>query len=403
MSTNASPFEFVYQAPADPILGLTEAFNADPCPSKVNLGVGVYQDGDGKVPLLEVVREAEERLLKTENSKSYLPIDGILAYNKEVQGLLFGPHAPVIRDGRVVTVQAPGGTGALSVGADFLKRFFPHSEIYISSPTWENHRGVFEAAGFGVETYPYYDPETHGLDFPAMIRALKCIPPGNIILLHACCHNPTGVDPSRAQWEVLVDHFRSAGLIPFLDFAYQGLGDGLEEDAFAVRAFADAGIPCLVANSFSKSFSLYRERVGALTILTTSAEESKRVLSQVKRVIRANYSNPPSHGAQIVATVLGDSELRARWEVELAEMRQRIRGMRYLFVKTMKEKGVLHNFSFMQQQKGMFSFTGIPTDVVHRLRGQYSLYIVDSGRICIAAVNDKNLDYIGSSIAKVMP
>ena len=402
MTQPTSLFAHIEQAPPDPIVGLTESFNADTNPNKVNLGAGVYQDASGKVPILKVVREAQARWLEKEDTKNYMFIDGVPAFNKQVQALLLGADSTVLAEGRAVTVQAVGGTGALKIGADFLKRFFPASEVWLSNPSWENHRALFEAAGFAVHNYPYYDPNTHGLDFAAMMDALKGLPARSIVLLHACCHNPTGVDLNREQWRRLVDLFQSADLIPFLDFAYQGFSEGLEEDAFAVRAFAEAGIRCLVANSFSKSFALYRERVGAMTFLTQSAEESKRVLSQVKRVIRTNYSSPPSHGGHIVATVLADAELRAQWQVELAGMRERIHQMRGLFVKTLREKGVEQDFSFIGQQRGMFSYSGLSREAVERLRSEYGLYIVGSGRICVAALNEKNIGYVCEAIAEVV-
>ncbi len=401
-TAHPSPFAQVTQAPPDPILGLTEAFNSDSNPNKVNLGVGVFQNDLGKVPLLKVVREAEERWLAKEDTKSYLPIDGVAAYNRQVQSLMFGAASRFFEDGRAVTAQGLGGTGALKVGADFLKRFMPESGVWISSPSWENHRALFEAAGFTVESYPYYDPETHGLDFPRMLGALQKLPAKSIVVIHACCHNPTGVDLSRDQWRTLVDLFQSTDFVPFLDFAYQGFCQGIEEDAFAVRAFAAAQIPCLIANSFSKSFSMYRERVGGLTIVTGDADESKRVLSQLKRVIRSNYSSPSSNGAQVIALILSDPDLRARWEVEVAEMRDRIKRMRSRFVQMLGEKGVSQDFSFIERQNGMFSYSGLPLEAVRKLRGDYSLYIVDSGRICVAAMNESNLPYICESIAAVL-
>jgi aromatic-amino-acid transaminase len=397
-----SPFTHIEHAPPDPIIGLTEAFNNDANPSKVNLGVGVYQDAGGKVPVLKVVREAESRWYEQEATKSYLPIDGLPAYNKEVQKLLFGADSQVIAEGRAVTVQCLGGTGSLKVGADFLKRFLPGSEVWISNPSWENHQMLFESAGFKVNSYPYYDPGSHGLDFSGMLEKLKSLPADSIIVLHACCHNPTGVDLSQNQWKLVVDVIGQKRLMPFLDFAYQGFGENLESDAFAVRAFAEAGIPCLIANSFSKSFALYRERVGALTILTSGADESKRVLSQVKRVIRTNYSNPPSHGAQLVAMVLNDEKLRLQWEFELAEMRERIRQMREKFVEMLREKGVEQDFSFIKEQRGMFSYSGLSPDAVKTLRERNSLYIVGTGRVCLAAMNDKNMGYVCEAIADVL-
>jgi aromatic-amino-acid transaminase len=397
-----SPFSPIALAPPDPILGLTEAFHADPNPNKVNLGVGVYQDENGRVPLLKVVQKAQELWRAREDSKSYIPIDGVAAYNRQIQSLLLGSDSPILAQGRAVTVQALGGTGALKIGADFLKRFFPGSGIYISSPSWENHRALFEAAGFQVHSYPYYNERTHSVDFEKMVGMLQKLPPRSIVLLHGSCHNPTGVDLSREQWDALVTLFQSADLIPFIDFAYQGFGEGLEEDAYGVRAFADADIACLIANSFSKTFSLYRERVGGLTILTAHAEESQRVLSQVKRVIRTNYSSPPSHGAQIVAIILADPQLRAEWEAELKEMRDRIHAMRSLFVQTLQEAGVEQDFSFIARQSGMFSYSGLSAEAVRHLRSKYSLYIVESGRICVAAMNRRNIGSICQAIASVL-
>ena len=402
MTAAHSPFTDIPLAPPDPILGLTEAFNADPNPKKVNLGVGVYQDDSGKVPVLNVVREAEARWLEREDSKNYLTQVGAASYVAEVQKLLLGPESPLIAEGRVVTAQAPGGTGALRIGADFLKRYFSDATLWISNPSWENHKALFEAAGFHVASYPYYDAETHGLYFEGMLTTLKSLPAGSIVLLHACCHNPSGVDPSPEQWREIVQAVREHHLLPFLDFAYQGFGNGIEEDAVAVRAFAEAGIPCLIASSFSKSFSLYRERVGALTFLTADREEASRVLSQIKRVVRTNYSNPPSHGAQVVALILSDADLRARWEVELAEMRDRIHRMRTLLVRKLKEKGAARDFGFIERQNGMFSFAGLPVEQVHKLRSDYGLYLVDSSRMCVAALNERNIDYVADAVAHVL-
>jgi aromatic-amino-acid transaminase len=397
-----SPFSDVPLAPADPILGLTEAFLADSNPKKVNLGVGVYQNGQGKVPVLAAVREAERRWYEKEDSKTYLPIDGVPAYVAAVQKLLFGKDSPLLASGRVVTAQAMGGTGALKLGADFLRRFVPGASVYLSAPSWENHRALFEAAGFTVNDYAYYDPKTHGLDFDGMRAAIAKMPPKSVLLLHACCHNPTGVDLNAAQWQEVVRLVKERDLVPFLDFAYQGFGEGLEPDAIAVRMFAEAEVPCLVSSSFSKSFSLYRERVGAISFLTGSADESKRVLSQLKRVIRTNYSNPSSHGAQVVALILSDDGLRKTWETELSEMRDRILSMRRAFVGLLSTKGVARDFSFIERQKGMFSYSGLALEQVRRLRSEFGLYIVDSGRVCVAALNDKNIEYVTDSIAKVL-
>lgn len=395
-------FSDVPLAPADPILGLTEAFVADQNPKKVNLGVGVYQDGTGKVPVLSVVREAEKIWYDKEDSKSYLPIEGVPAYRKEVAELLFGRDSELLKAGRVVTAQAMGGTGALKLGADFLRRFAPGSDVYISSPSWENHRALFESAGFTVKDYAYYSAEKKGLDFAAMKASLSALPAKSIVLLHACCHNPTGADLTPAQWDEVIGVVREKDLIPFLDFAYQGFGEGIEQDAVAVRAFAKAGLNCVISSSFSKSFSLYRERVGAITFVTADADEAKRVTSQVKRVIRTNYSNPASHGGQTVALVLGNADLRSKWEAELTEMRTRIQKMRTLFVQQLKARGITRDFSFIEQQCGMFSYSGLELDKVRKLRSDFGIYIVDSGRICVAAMNEKNIEYITDSIAKVL-
>ena len=395
-------FAAVELAPRDPILGVTEAFNADRNPAKVNLGVGVYCDDEGKVPLLECVRHAERELIEKATPRGYLPIDGLAAYDKAVQALLFGADSEVIASGRAVTAQAVGGTGALTVGADFLKRFAPSAAVWISDPSWENHRALFEAAGFTVHTYPYYDAATRGLDIDAMIGALDRMPAGSIVLLHACCHNPTGVDPTPAQWERIVTTVRVRGLVPFLDLAYQGFGDGLDADGAAVRRFAATAGPMLVASSFSKSFSLYGERVGALTVVAANKDEAGRVLSQVKRVIRSNYSNPPMHGGQIVSMILDSVELRALWEAELATMRDRIKLVRARLVETLHERVPGADFRFMLTQRGMFSYSGLTKAQVHRLRDEFSVYAVDSGRICVAALNSRNVDYVAESIAKVV-
>jgi aromatic-amino-acid transaminase len=398
----ASRFAHIELAPPDPILGLTDAFNADKNPKKVNLGVGVYQDGTGKVPVLKTVREAEARWYNEEKTKSYLPIDGVPTYKTAVQELLLGKGSAIIAEGRAVTVQTLGGTGGLKTGADFLKHFFPNAGVWISNPSWENHRQLFGAAGFKVEAYPYYDAKTRGLDFTGMSEAIKNLPAGSIVLLHACCHNPTGVDPSREQWNELAEIFKTHDLVPFIDFAYQGFGEGIDEDAYAVRLFANAGIPTLISSSFSKSMSIYRERVGAMTVLTASADESKRVQSQLKRVIRTNYSNAVSHGAQVAAIILTDPELRRRWEEEVTEMRSRIHKMRELFAKGLAAQGVKEDFSFITRQRGMFSYTGLSKEIVQKLQKEFGVYIVGSGRACIAAMNETNLPYICESIAAVL-
>ena len=394
-----SPFHNVPLAPPDPILGLTDAFNADTNPKKVNLGVGVYQDAQGKVPVLKVVREAEKRWYESENSKAYLPIDGLAAYRSEVQKLLLGADSPLLKDGLVVTAQALGGTGALSLGADFLKRFLPEAGLYISSPSWENHRAVFEAAGFTVGESPYYDAATHGLAVEAMEAGLKKLQ-RSVVLLHGSCHNPTGVDLSPGQWEQLVAVFKQQELVPFIDIAYQGFAEGIREDAVGIRAVTNAGVPTVIASSFSKSFSLYRERVGAISFVTHSTDEAKRVTSQLKRVIRTNYSNPSSHGGQIVALVLADAGLRAQWEGELGEMRDRIRSMRTRFVEQLAKKAPGRDFSFVAKQRGMFSYSGLELEKVRRLRSEFGLYIVDSGRICVAMNAEPRL--VTDAIRKVL-
>ena len=388
-------------APRDPILGVTEAFNADPNPRKVNLGVGVYCDETGKIPLLECVKRAERELTDAAAPRGYLPIDGIAAYDREARALHFGADASVIREARVATVQTLGGTGGLKVGADFIRRFAPGAQVWISDPSWENHRALFEGAGFTVNTYPYYDAETRGLDFHAMLAALLHVPAGAIVVLHVCCHNPTGVDPSLEQWEQITDAVRKRGAVPFLDIAYQGFGDGIDADATVVRRFAATPGPLIVASSYSKNFSLYGERIGALSVVGSDKDEAARVLSQLKRLIRASYSTPPTHGAQIVTTVLGSPELRALWEAELATMRNRVKLMRARLVETLHERLPGRDFRYMLAQRGMFSYTGLTKAQVLRLREEFSVYAIDTGRICVAALNSRNVDYVAGAIATV--
>ncbi len=397
-----SLFESVELAPRDPILGLNEQFNADTRENKVNLGVGVYYDDEGRLPLLKAVHQAEVARVEAAAPRGYLPIEGIASYNQGVQQLLLGNSSPFLASGRVLTAQALGGTGALKIGADFLKWLKPNAKVVISDPSWENHRALFERAGFPVETYPYYDAATRGLDYQGMVGALSALPEGTIVVLHACCHNPTGVDPDFDQWKEIAGLIKRQGLIPFLDIAYQGFGEGIEEDAAVVRLFADQDITMLVSSSFSKSFSLYGERVGALTLICSSSEESERVLSQLKRVIRTNYSNPPTHGGTIVATVLNTPELRRLWEEELATMRERIRDMRSQLVEKLKAQGVEQDFSFVLQQRGMFSYSGLSKEQVDILREKHSIYAVSTGRICVAALNSHNIDYVAQAIAAVL-
>lgn len=399
---NASLLAAVEMAPKDPILGVTEAFNADTHPNKVNLGVGVYCDDNGKVPVLESVRRAEQKLAESPLPRNYLPIDGLQAYDRAVQGLLFGADSEALRKGRIVTVQTLGGTGGLKVGADFLRRINPGAQIWISDPSWENHRALFEYAGYTVNTYPYYDASTRGVDFDGMMDTLQKLPAGSIALLHACCHNPTGVDLSPQQWEKVIATVNARGLVPFLDIAYQGFAEGIDADALAVRRFTDACPAVFVSSSFSKSLSLYGERVGALSIVTESAEEAARALSQLKRVIRTNYSNPPTHGGQTVAMVLTTPELRSLWEKELGQMRDRIKTMRRQLVEKIRAIRSDFDFSFVVQQRGMFSYSGLTKEQVRRLREEFSVYAIDSGRICVAALNSRNIDYVAQAIAKVL-
>ncbi|MBP6097063.1 MAG: aspartate/tyrosine/aromatic aminotransferase [Methyloversatilis sp.] len=399
---NPSVFSSVDMAPRDPILGLTEAFNTDTRTTKVNLGVGVYYDDAGKLPLLRAVRTAEEARMKNAPPRGYQPIEGSPAYNKAVQDLLFGAGAALTGDGRVVTAQALGGTGALKIGADFLKRLLPQAKVYISDPSWENHRALFEAAGFEVDVYPYFDADTRGVRFDAMIGHLKALPANAIVLLHACCHNPTGADMTDAQWGEVVEVCKARNLVPFLDMAYQGFAEDIEKDAIAVRLFVQSGMSFVISSSFSKSFSLYGERVGALSIVTGSKDEAARVLSQLKRTIRTNYSNPPTHGGAVVAAVLATPELRAMWEQELGEMRDRIRAMRTGLVDKLASRGVARDFSFVVRQRGMFSYTGLTVAQVDRLRDEFGIYAVSTGRICLAALNSRNIDYVADSLANVL-
>lgn len=397
-----SLFAAVEMAPRDPILGLNEQFNADTRTDKINLGVGVYFNDEGKLPVLRCVAAAEKLLLQTPKAKNYLPIDGIAAYDRAVQGLVFGADSDVVKAGRVATVQALGGTGGLKVGADFLRKLQPGAGVLISDPSWENHRALFTQAGFVVATYPYYDAASRGIRFDDMLAALRAAPAGTVVVLHACCHNPTGCDLSAAQWQQVAAACQSGGLVPFLDLAYQGFGDGIAEDGIAVRCFVATGMQFFVSTSFSKSFSLYGERVGALSVVCKDSDETSRVLSQLKIVIRANYSNPPTFGAHVVATVLITPELRAMWEAELAEMRERIRQTRHALVAKLQAAGVIGDLSYITRQKGMFSYSGLSKDQMQRLRSEFGVYGVDSGRICVAAINSRNIDAVAAALAKVM-
>ena len=395
-------FASVQLAPKDPIFGLTEAYVADQRPDKVNLGVGVYYTDEGKVPLLKAVIQAEREIVAKESPRSYIPIDGPTPYNSSVQNLLFGADSALIKDGRVVTAECLGGTGALRVGADFIKRLESNVPAAISNPTWENHRGIFESANFQVLEYTYFDGKTRGVDFAGMVKSLESLPKRTAVILHACCHNPTGADLNKEQWQQVVEICKARDLIPFLDMAYQGFAEGIEQDGLAVRLFSDSGLSFFVSSSFSKSFSLYGERVGALSIVTQNRDESARVLSQLKRVIRTNYSNPPTHGGAIVAAVLNSPELRKLWEDELAQMRDRIKAMRHDLVAKLAAAGVQQDFSFIQAQRGMFSYSGLTVEQVERLQKEDGIYALSTGRICVAALNTKNIDKVAKAIARVL-
>jgi aromatic-amino-acid transaminase len=397
-----SLFSAVEMAPRDPILGLNEQFNADTNPAKVNLGVGVYYDDNGKLPLLKCVQEAEKQMAAAPKARGYLPIDGIAAYDSAVKGLVFGADSTIVKSGRVATVQGIGGTGGLKIGADFLKKVSPNAKVLISDPSWENHRALFAQAGFVVESYPYYDAAKRGVNFEGMLAALKAAAPGTIVVLHACCHNPTGYDISAADWDQVIAVVKANNLTPFLDMAYQGFGYGIAEDGAVIGKFVAAGLNFFVSTSFSKSFSLYGERVGALSVACASKEECDRVLSQLKIMIRTNYSNPPTHGGTVCAMVLNTPELRAMWEGELAEMRVRIKAMRSSFVEKLKAAGVKQDMSFITTQIGMFSYSGLSKDQMVRLRNEFGVYGTDTGRMCVAALNSKNIDHVCASIAKVL-
>jgi len=397
-----SLFTAVEMAPRDPILGLNEQFAADTNPNKVNLGVGVYFDDNGKLPLLQCVQAAEKAMMEKPAARGYLPIDGIVAYDKAVKGLVFGEQSEPVSSGRVATVQALGGTGGLKIGADFLKKISPQAKVMISDPSWENHRALFTNAGFEVETYAYYDATKRGVNFDGMLASLNAAAPGTIVVLHACCHNPTGYDITAAQWDEVVKAVKSKNLTAFLDMAYQGFGHGIAEDGAVINKFVAAGLSFFVSTSFSKSFSLYGERVGALSVLCASKEEADRVLSQLKIVIRTNYSNPPTHGGAVVAAVLSNPELRSLWEKELGEMRVRIKQMRQKLVDGLKAAGVQQDMSFITTQIGMFSYSGLTKDQMVRLRNEFGVYGTDTGRMCVAALNSKNIDYVCASIAKVV-
>ena len=395
-------FEHIQPFAGDPIFALVDAFNADPRAHKVNLSIGIYFDEQGRLPVLDSVRQAEARLLEAGGAKPYLPMEGDAACRAEVQKLLFGPKHAALAAGRVATIQTVGSSGGLRVGADFLKAWFPDSAVWVSDPTWDNHRSMFDASGFAVHSYPYYDDATGGVAFDAMKDAIGRLPARSIVLLHACCHNPTGVDLSRAQWDALIPLLAQRGVIPYLDLAYQGFGDGVDEDAYAVRALADAGLAFFVANSFSKSMSVYGERCGALSAVCPTRTEAELVLGQLKFTVRRNYSSPPLHAAGIVARVLGEADLRSRWEGELAQMRDRIQAMRRALHAALARKAPGRSFDYFLTQHGMFSYTGLSAAQVDRLREEHAVYLIRSGRMCVAGLNGRNVQAVADAMAAVL-
>ncbi len=395
-------FESIEMAPPDPILGLTEAFNRDDNPDKINLGVGVYKDATGQTPVLDSAKDAEARILAEEQSKGYLPMSGSPAYAAEVQQLMFGSDHEVIDSDRAATAHTPGGTGALRVAGDYVRQMNPGSAIWLPDPTWANHEGIFAAAGLETKTYAYFDAASSAVDFDAMTGSLGDIPAGDVVLLHGCCQNPTGADLTVDQWSAVADIVNQRGLLPLLDFAYQGFADGLDEDAAGARIMTQTGTELLISSSFSKNFSLYNERVGALTAIAADADTAERVMSHIKLRIRTNYSNPPAHGAAIVTTILSDVALREKWLEELTAMRDRINGMRALFVDTLAAKGADQDFSFIKEQRGMFSFSGLNKQQVERLKNEYAIYIVGSGRINVAGMTEDNMDRLCEAIVAVL-
>ncbi|KQY90520.1 amino acid aminotransferase [Pelomonas sp. Root1444] len=395
-------FEHVDAYAGDPILSLNEAFQKDPRAGKINLSIGIYFDNDGRIPMLPSVRAAELAVVEAAGPRPYLPMEGAANFRSAVQALLFGADHPAIKAGRVATIQGVGSSGGLKVGADLLKRYFPDSKVYLSDPTWDNHRAVFEGSGHSCETYPYYDPATGGLRFDALLAHFKALPSRSVVVLHACCHNPTGVDLTQDQWRALVPVIRERQLLPFLDLAYQGYGDGIEEDAFAPRLLADEGLSFLIANSFSKSMSLYGERCGGLSVVCPDAEQAARVLGQMKFMIRRNYSNPPMHGGQVVAKVLTDPKLRAMWEAEVKDMRERIQSMRRQLHDVLAAKLPGRNFDYFLTQRGMFSYTGLSPEQAERLKTEFGVYILRSGRMCVAGLNTRNVEATAEAMAAVL-
>jgi len=395
-------FEHVDAYAGDPILTLNEAFGKDPRAHKINLSIGIYFDDAGKLPVMSAVRTAESAMLQTIGARPYQPMEGAANYRQAVQHLLFGADHEAVKSGRVATIQTLGGSGGLKVGGDFLKRYFPKSNVWVSDPTWDNHRAMFEGAGFTVSTYPYYDAKTGGVKFPEMLTALKALPEQSIALLHACCHNPTGVDLTAAQWQELIPVIQQRKLLPYVDIAYQGFGDGITEDAFAIRALADAGVSFFCASSFSKSFSLYGERCGGLSVVCPTKAEAELVLGQLKATIRKNYSSPPTHGGQIVARVLQTPALYDQWAGELNAMRVRIKAMREKLHAVLSAKLPGRDFSYFLTQRGMFSYTGLSAEQVDKLREEHAVYLVRSGRMCVAGLNSSNVEATAVAMAAVL-
>ena len=395
-------FQHIPPYAGDPILSLIVAFLADSRPRKANLGIGIYYDENGQIPVLRSVQKAEALLAKHVTPKPYLPMEGMESYRNAIQELVFGADHPLRKAGRIATIQTVGGSGALKVGADFLKRFFPDAQVWVSDPTWDNHRSMFDGAGFVVNDYPYYDDSTGTIDIDGMLETLQRLPKRSIVLLHPCCHNPTGVDLSQAQWRQVIEVLKAGELIPFLDLAYQGFGDGFEEDVFAIRELAAANVSFLLANSFAKNFSIYAERCGGLSVVCPDAKQAEFVLGQLKFTVRRNYSSPPLHGASVISTVLNDPALKAEWQGEVAQMRERIKAMRKKLFDTLSAAAPGRDFSYLITQRGMFSYSGLSPEQVDRLREEFGVYLVRSGRMCIAGLNDGNVDYVAAAMATVL-
>ena len=395
-------FQHIPPYAGDPILSLIVAFLADSRPRKANLGIGIYYDENGQIPVLRSVQKAEASLAKHVTPKPYLPMEGMESYRNAIQELVFGADHPLRKAGRIATIQTVGGSGALKVGADFLKRFFPDAQVWVSDPTWDNHRSMFDGAGFVVNDYPYYDDSTGKIDIDGMLETLQRLPKRSIVLLHPCCHNPTGVDLSQAQWRQVIEVLKAGELIPFLDLAYQGFGDGFEEDVFAIRELAAANVSFLLANSFAKNFSIYAERCGGLSVVCPDAKQAEFVLGQLKFTVRRNYSSPPLHGASVISTVLNDPALKAEWQGEVAQMRERIKAMRQKLFDTLSAAAPGRDFSYLITQRGMFSYSGLSPEQVDRLREEFGVYLVRSGRMCIAGLNDGNVDYVAAAMAAVL-